>query len=136
MVGTFRLDAESRRGYLLLLLFLLLPLSRPGGHYDDYVVSVTPVYFSGFSSQKYMDNLMSSSGYQLKSRCQVHGARIDEHKQFGEIGIVIRENLHIASLEYPNVPFAETILFEVIPEDFEWECWGAEHRFIHLCTLK
>jgi hypothetical protein len=28
------------------------------------------------------------------------------------------------------------MLFAVIPEDFEWDCWGAEHRFIHLCTLK
>jgi hypothetical protein len=28
------------------------------------------------------------------------------------------------------------MLFEVIPEDFEWDCYGAEHRFIHLCTLK
>jgi hypothetical protein len=30
------------------------------------------------------------------------------------IEIGIWEKLHIASLEYPNVPFAETMLFEVI----------------------
>jgi hypothetical protein len=46
------------------------------------------------------------------------------------------ENLHIVWLEYPNVPFAETVAFEVIPEDFDWDRWGAEHRFIHLCRLK
>jgi hypothetical protein len=27
--------------------------------------------------------------------------------------------INLASLEYLNVPFAETMLFEVIPEDFE-----------------
>jgi hypothetical protein len=79
---------------------------------------------------------MPSSGYQLKSRWQVHGGRISEYKIFGGIGIVIGENLLIASLEYPNVPFAETMLFEVIPEDFEYDRWGGEHRFILLCPLK
>jgi hypothetical protein len=54
---------------------------------------------------------------------------------------VIWDNLHIAlhriaSLEYPNISFAETMLFEVIPEDFEWDRWGVEHRFIYLCMLK
>jgi hypothetical protein len=58
---------------------------------------------------------------------------IDEHQKFGGIGTVIWENLHITSLEHPNVPFAKTMLFEVIPEDFEWDHSGAEHRFIHLC---
>jgi hypothetical protein len=52
------------------------------------------------------------------------------------IGSAIWENLNIASLEYPNVPFSETMLFEVIPGDFEWDHWGAEHRFIHLWRLK
>jgi hypothetical protein len=62
---------------------------------------------------------MPSPGYQLKSRCQVHGGRIDEHQKLSGIGVVIWENLRIASLEDPNVPFAEPMLFEVIPEDFE-----------------
>jgi hypothetical protein len=113
MVGTFRLDAESRRGSLLLL------LSRPGGHYGNHSVSAAPVDFSGLSSQQYTDNQMHFPDYQLKSRCQVHGGRIDEHEQFGVIGIVIWDNLHITSLEYPNVLFAETMLFEVIVKDFE-----------------
>jgi hypothetical protein len=69
---------------------------------------------------------MISSGYQMKSRCQVHGGRIDEQKKWSGIGIVIWQNLEIASLEYPNVLFAETVLFKVIPE----------HKFIRLCTLK
>jgi hypothetical protein len=79
---------------------------------------------------------MPSPGYQLKSRCQIHGGRIDEHKRFNGIEVEIWENLHIASLEYLNVPFVETMLFEVIPEDFEWNRWDADHRFIHLYTPK
>jgi hypothetical protein len=79
---------------------------------------------------------MPSSAYELKFRSQVHGGQIGEHKTFGGIGILIWDNLHIASLEYPNVPFAETILFEGIPEDFESDRSGAEYNIIHLCTLK
>jgi hypothetical protein len=55
----------------------------------------------------------------LKSQCQIHGGRIHEHKTVGGIGIVIWEKLYIALLEYPNVPFVETMLFEVIPEDLK-----------------
>jgi hypothetical protein len=116
MLGIFRLDAESRRGCLL--------LNRPGWHHDAHAVSVAPVNLSGLSSQKPVDNRVSSPGHQLKPQCQVHGGQIDEHTKVGGIGIVIWEKLSIASLESPNVSFTETMLFEVIPEDFKWDHWA------------
>jgi hypothetical protein len=51
---------------------------------------------------------------------------VESELQFGKI---------FASLEFPNAPFAETILFEVFSEDFEGNSWGTEHGFIHLRTL-
>jgi hypothetical protein len=48
MVGTFWLDAESRLGYLLLIL--------PARHYDHHAVSVTSVQIYGLSPQQYVDN--------------------------------------------------------------------------------
>jgi hypothetical protein len=103
IVRTFRLDVESRRGCLL------LPLGHCGGYYDENAVSVAPVNFSGLSSQKYVDNRMPSSGYRLKSRCQIHGRRIDEHQKCDGIGIVIWKNLRIAGVSECSVGWHNVI---------------------------
>jgi hypothetical protein len=95
IVGTSRLDAESRPRYLL--------LSRPGGYYDDHAVSVAPVHFSELSSSWNVDNRMSSLGCQLKSQCRVHRWRIDEQNKVDGIEIVIRENLCIAGVSECSV---------------------------------
>jgi hypothetical protein len=52
------------------------------------------------------------------------------------VGSKLQSEKAFSSLESPNAPFAKTVLFEVVPEDFEWNPREAEHRLIHLCALK
>jgi hypothetical protein len=52
------------------------------------------------------------------------------------VGFKLWSEKIFAPLESPNVPFAETISFEISPEDFQWDCWSVEYRFRHLFTPK
>jgi hypothetical protein len=52
------------------------------------------------------------------------------------VGSKLSSGKSFTSLEQSDVSFAETILFEVVSEDFESNRSDAERKFIHLCTLK
>jgi hypothetical protein len=113
MVGTFRLDAESRRGSLL------VSLSRPGRHYDDHRVSVGPVQCI---SQGFLHRSTWTIEWPLlatlKFRCQVHRWRIHEPKNYGGIGMIIWGNLRVTgvskcSVHWNNVVWGDSSGFWV-----------------------